>query len=111
MTDAQGCTHFVGTNVWWIRYRVTGVLKREKVGRRSDAIAVFKELRDVTCPIRSLHGQLVAIVLNRAPRSLFLAEVFYHLDNALGIELSVEDGAPVSRRTQAGLRGAGFFFK
>jgi len=28
----------------------------------------------------------------------FLAEVLYHLDNALGIVLSVEEGAPVSRR-------------
>lgn len=32
----------VGSNVWWIRYRVNGVLKREKVGRRSDAIALYQ---------------------------------------------------------------------
>jgi integrase len=31
-----------GSNVWWIRYRVNGVLKREKVGRRSDAIALYQ---------------------------------------------------------------------
>jgi hypothetical protein len=32
----------VGSNVWWIRYRVNGVLKREKVGRRSDTIALYQ---------------------------------------------------------------------
>src|ERR1700745_4287895 len=42
---------------------------------------------------------------------LLLAEVLYHLDNALGIGLRVEDGAPVSRRAQVGGPGAGFFFK
>jgi hypothetical protein len=30
-----------GSNVWWIRYRVNGVLKREKVDRRGDAIALY----------------------------------------------------------------------
>ncbi len=32
-----------GSNVWWIRYRVDGVLKREKVGRKSDALALYQK--------------------------------------------------------------------
>jgi hypothetical protein len=28
--------------VWWIRYQVDGNLKREKVGRKSDAIALYQ---------------------------------------------------------------------
>lgn len=31
-----------GSGVWWIRYRVEGKLKREKVGRRGDAIALYQ---------------------------------------------------------------------
>ena len=29
-----------GSGIWWIRYHVDGKPKREKVGRRSDAIAL-----------------------------------------------------------------------
>jgi hypothetical protein len=29
--------------VWWVRYRVDGKLKREKVGRKSDAIALYQQ--------------------------------------------------------------------
>jgi len=32
-----------GSGVWWIRYRVGGKLKREKVGRKSDAIALYQQ--------------------------------------------------------------------
>jgi site-specific recombinase XerD len=32
-----------GSGVWWIRYRVDGQLKREKVGRKSDAIALYQQ--------------------------------------------------------------------
>ena len=32
-----------GSGAWWIRYRVNGQLKREKVGRESDAIAFFQQ--------------------------------------------------------------------
>jgi integrase len=32
-----------GSGVWWIRYRSDGQLKREKVGRRSDAIALYQQ--------------------------------------------------------------------
>ena len=33
----------VGTGVWWIRYEVDGKPKREKVGRRADAIALYQK--------------------------------------------------------------------
>jgi len=32
-----------GSGVWWIRYRANGVLKREKVGRKSDALALYQK--------------------------------------------------------------------
>ena len=32
-----------GRNIWWIRYRADGVFKREKVGRKSDAIALYQK--------------------------------------------------------------------
>ncbi len=31
-----------GTGIWWIRYHVDGKPRREKVGRRSDAIALYQ---------------------------------------------------------------------
>ena len=31
-----------GSDIWWIRYKVEGVLHREKVGRRGDAIKLYK---------------------------------------------------------------------
>src|ERR1700750_95235 len=55
---------------------------------------------------RSLRDRRSCNVFSR-----FLSEVLHHLDSALGIQLSVEDGAPVPRRAQAGLPGAGFLFK
>ena len=30
-----------GSGIWWVRYRVAGQLHREKVGRKSDAIALY----------------------------------------------------------------------
>src|SRR5277367_6096565 len=32
-----------GSGIWWVRYRINGVLKREKVGRKSDAIALYQK--------------------------------------------------------------------
>jgi integrase len=32
-----------GSGIWWIRYRDAGKLKREKVGRKSDAIALYQQ--------------------------------------------------------------------
>jgi integrase len=31
-----------GSGIWWIRYRVNGQLRREKVGRKSDAIRLYE---------------------------------------------------------------------
>ncbi|HEX4757858.1 MAG TPA: hypothetical protein VH308_07740 [Terracidiphilus sp.] len=32
----------VGSDIWWIRFKVAGVEHREKVGRRGDAIKLYK---------------------------------------------------------------------
>jgi len=32
-----------GSGIWWIRYRENGVLHREKVGRKSDALALYQK--------------------------------------------------------------------
>ena len=32
-----------GSGIWWIRYRENGVLHREKVGRKSDAVALYQK--------------------------------------------------------------------
>ena len=32
-----------GSGIWWIRYQVDGKPKREKVGRRSDAVALYQQ--------------------------------------------------------------------
>jgi hypothetical protein len=32
-----------GSGVWWIQYKQGSVRKREKVGRRSDAIALYQQ--------------------------------------------------------------------
>ena len=37
-----------GSGVWWIRFRVDGKLKREKVGRRGDAIALYQLRKSAT---------------------------------------------------------------
>jgi hypothetical protein len=31
-----------GSGIWWIRYKVNGVEHREKVGRRGDAINLYR---------------------------------------------------------------------
>ena len=37
-----------GSGIWWIRYRVEGKLKREKVGRKGDAIALYQQRKSET---------------------------------------------------------------
>jgi hypothetical protein len=32
-----------GSGVWWINYYVNGMQRREKVGRKSDAIALYQQ--------------------------------------------------------------------
>jgi integrase len=62
-----------GSGVWWIRYRVNGVLKREKVGRKSDAIALYQRrkseiragvklpdnFRSASVPFRTLADEIL----------------------------------------------------
>jgi hypothetical protein len=31
-----------GSNIWWVRYYIDGRERREKVGRRGDAIKLYK---------------------------------------------------------------------
>ena len=35
-----------GSGIWWIRYRENGVLHREKVGRKSDALALYHKRKN-----------------------------------------------------------------
>lgn len=49
-----------GSGIWWVRYKIDGVEKREKVGRRGDAIRVFQlrradALRGVKLPANIRH--------------------------------------------------------
>jgi len=37
-----------GSGIWWIRYRVEGKLKREKVGRKGEAIALYQQRKSDT---------------------------------------------------------------
>ena len=37
-----------GSGIWWIRYRIHGKLKREKVGRKSDAVALYQKRKSET---------------------------------------------------------------
>ena len=32
-----------GSGVWWIRFKSNGVTRHEKIGRRGDAIAAYKD--------------------------------------------------------------------
>lgn len=32
-----------GSGVWWVRFKSNGVTRREKIGRRGDAIAAYKD--------------------------------------------------------------------
>src|ERR1035438_3545412 len=32
-----------GSGIWWVRYQADGKIKREKVGRKSDAIALYQQ--------------------------------------------------------------------
>lgn len=47
-----------GSGVWWIRYRVDGKLKREKVGRKGDAIALYQLRKSQTRAGKKLPANL-----------------------------------------------------
>jgi len=46
------------SGVWWIRYRVDGKLKREKVGRKGDAIALYQLRKSQTRAGKKLPANL-----------------------------------------------------
>ena len=47
-----------GRGVWWILYRVNGQLKREQVGRKSDAIALYQQRKSDVRAGRKLSSNL-----------------------------------------------------
>jgi hypothetical protein len=54
-----------GSGIWWIRYEVEGKPKREKVGRRSDAIALYQKRKadvhiGIKLPTICARGQSVS---------------------------------------------------
>jgi hypothetical protein len=32
-----------GSGIWWIRFKINGMSRREKIGRRGDAIAAYRD--------------------------------------------------------------------
>jgi len=47
-----------GSGIWWIRYRVEGKLKREKVERKGDAIALYQLRKSQTRAGKKLPSNL-----------------------------------------------------
>ena len=59
-----------GTGVWWIRYKFQGVTRREKVGRRGDAVALYAMRRadlhrGVKLPANMKHKELKFEVIGK----------------------------------------------
>jgi site-specific recombinase XerD len=81
-----------GSGIWWIRYFADGKKKREKVGRKSDAISLYQQRKSEIRAGAKLpanlrrKGETLAVVINRAidwytshrPRSLRTAST--HLE-------------------------------
>jgi integrase len=94
-----------GSKVWWVRYNAEGKIKREKVGRKSDAITLYQIRKSeiaagVKLPSNLRHrGMTLGIVIDRAnewykahrPRSLRTAQG--HLETikkALGTRIAAD---------------------
>lgn len=83
-----------GSGVWWIRFQAEGRIKREKVGRKSDAIALYQKRKadiraGVKLPSNMRHqGEKLEAIIDRAidwykshrPRSVRTAQT--HLEAA-----------------------------
>ncbi|HEY1502625.1 MAG TPA: site-specific integrase [Acidobacteriaceae bacterium] len=84
-----------GSGVWWVRYfDADGKKRREKVGRKSDAVALYQKRKadaraGIKLPSNLRHkGETLAVLINRAiewykshrPRSLRTAQT--HLETA-----------------------------
>jgi hypothetical protein len=82
-----------GSGIWWIRYFASGQKKREKVGRKSDAIALYQRRKSeiragAKLPDNLRHkGETLGVVIDRAilwytshrPRSLRTASTHLNL--------------------------------
>ena len=61
-----------GSGIWWVRYQADGKIKREKVGRKSDAIALYQQRKSdiragVKLPANMRHkGEKLSAVIDRA---------------------------------------------
>ena len=61
-----------GSGIWWVRYQADGKIKREKVGRKSDAIALYQQRKSdiragVKLPANMRHkGETLSVVIDRA---------------------------------------------
>src|ERR1035441_4115550 len=61
-----------GSGIWWVRYFADGNKKREKVGRKSDAIALYQQRKSeiragVKLPSNLRRkGETLAVVIDRA---------------------------------------------
>jgi len=63
-----------GSGIWWIRYYINGRERREKVGRRSNAIKLYKirktdALRGVKLPTNMKHRRYSSITITRLKAS------------------------------------------
>jgi integrase len=60
------------SGIWWVRYTADGKIKREKIGRKSDAIALYQKRKSevraaVKLPENMRHkGETVAAIVDRA---------------------------------------------
>jgi integrase len=99
-----------GSGIWWVRYFADGQKKREKVGRKSDAIALYQQRKSevragVKLPanMRS-RGETVAVLVDRAldwykshrqkslrTASTHLAAIKADLGNRLAADLTPDD--------------------
>jgi site-specific recombinase XerD len=61
-----------GTGIWWIQYFADGARKREKVGRKSDAISLYQQRKSQIRagaklpPNLRQRGETLAVVIDRA---------------------------------------------
>ena len=61
-----------GSGIWWIQYFANGMRKREKVGRKSDAIALYQQRKSEIRagaklpPNLRYKGETLAVVIDRA---------------------------------------------
>jgi site-specific recombinase XerD len=70
------------SSVWWIRYRVDGKLKREKVGRKGDAIALYQLRKSQTRAGKKLPANLrnAGVRFNELADAILTYSASHHRD-------------------------------